>query len=271
MRKLLASDLDGTLIFDNKISQENKDAIRNFKEKGGVFAISTGRPFNGVEKVIEDLSINPDYLILNNGALIMDGHNNIVHKEHISYNIVEEIVNKGLKLKAYVAVETGFSTYTIGITPNSDGNPLTNIDEQFNNFYLKEKLSDVPTKDEKGNSIKFTSITLFFKEGVIEKIQQACNSINDEYGSAVIAYRNQVFIDIVPKGCSKGSGVQWVAGNENIDIGDVFTIGDSWNDDSMFDVTSNSFTFNYAEEALKEKTKYIVTTVAECIEKYILK
>ena len=32
MRILLASDLDKTLIFDNKISEENKDAIRRFKE-----------------------------------------------------------------------------------------------------------------------------------------------------------------------------------------------------------------------------------------------
>ena len=66
MRILLASDLDKTLIFDNKISEENKDAIRRFKEAGGVFAISTGRPYNGVEKVIEELRVEPDYLILNN-------------------------------------------------------------------------------------------------------------------------------------------------------------------------------------------------------------
>ena len=40
---------------------------------------------------------------------------------------------------------------------------------------------------------------------------------------------------------------------------------------SMFEITDKSFTFTYAEEELKEKTNYIVETVAECINKYILK
>ena len=39
----------------------------------------------------------------------------------------------------------------------------------------------------------------------------------------------------------------------------------------MFEITDKSFTFTYAEEELKEKTNYIVETVAECIDKYILK
>ena len=92
MRILLASDLDGTLIFDNKVSDENKESIQKFKEEEGVFVVSTGRPFNGVEKVMKDLNIRPDYLILNNGALIMKEHE-IVHKEIINYSIVRDILD----------------------------------------------------------------------------------------------------------------------------------------------------------------------------------
>lgn len=106
MRILLASDLDKTLIFDNKISDENKDAIRKFKEAGGVFAISTGRPFNGVEKVIEELQVDPDYLILNNGALIITSGEEIVHREFIPYNIVEKIFNSIENDETLVSVET---------------------------------------------------------------------------------------------------------------------------------------------------------------------
>ena len=39
----------------------------------------------------------------------------------------------------------------------------------------------------------------------------------------------------------------------------------------MFEVTEKSFTFTYVEEELKAKTNYIVETVAECIDNYILK
>ena len=51
--KILASDLDGTLIIDNKISKENIEAIHRLKESGGKFVVSTGRTLNGVKKVIE--------------------------------------------------------------------------------------------------------------------------------------------------------------------------------------------------------------------------
>ena len=55
-----------------------------------------------------------------------------------------------------------------------------------------------------------------------------------------------------------------------LNMDNVYTIGDSWNDDSMFQVTKNSFTFTYAEEELKKKTSHVVETVAQCIDKYIL-
>ena len=47
--KILASDLDGTLIVNNNISKENIEAIHRLKENGGKFIISTGRTFNGVK------------------------------------------------------------------------------------------------------------------------------------------------------------------------------------------------------------------------------
>ena len=268
MRILLASDLDKTLIFDNKISEENKDAIRRFKEAGGVFAISTGRPYNGVEKVIEELRVEPDYLILNNGALIITGGEEIVHREFIPFNVVKNIFNDMDNDEVVISVETGFRTYPIDLkSKGAEAAFISDIDSTFKNLELIDKLDEVSEEDKE----KIAAISLFLPRVDINEVQAACDYVNDNYGNYVIAYRNTRFIDIVPIGCSKGSGVKWVSDEENIDIKDVYVIGDSWNDDSMFEITDKSFTFTYAEEELKEKTNYIVETVAECIDKYILK
>ncbi len=268
MRILLASDLDKTLIFDNKISEENKDAIKRFKDAGGIFAISTGRPYNGVEKVIEELQVNPDYLILNNGALIITGNQEIVHREFIPFNIVKSIFNDMDNAEVLISLETGFKTYPIDLkSKGAETAFISDIDSTFKNLELIDKLDEVSKEDKE----KIAAISLFLPRVDIDVVQDACDYVNDNYGNYVIAYRNTRFIDIVPAGCSKGSGVKWVSKEENIDIKDVYVIGDSWNDDSMFEVTDKSFTFTYAEEELKGRANYIVETVDECIDKYILK
>lgn len=264
MKVLLASDLDGTLIFDNKISDENKKAIRRFKESEGVFVISTGRPFNGVEKVIENLDIHPDYFILNNGALIMDGSKNVVHKRCIDSKVVKEILYTFDGDDKLMSVETGFATYSINLEKKQHlGISLSYIEETFTNFKTVKSFEEIK-EDE------FTLISLYSPKVELEQVQSICDNLNRDYGNCIVAYRNNKFIDIVPKGCSKGNGVIWISDKENIDVSNVYTIGDSWNDDSMFEVTKNSFTFTYAEEALKDKTEYVVENVAECIDKYIL-
>ncbi len=382
VEKVIEELIDKTLIFDNKISEENKDAIRRFKEAGGVFAISTGRPYNGVEKVIEELRVNPDYLILNNGALIITGNEEIVHREFIPFNVVKSIFNDmdndevlisvetGFRIlnngaliitgneeivhrefipfnvvksifndmdndEVLISVETGFRTYPIDLkSKGAEAAFISDIDSTFKNLELIDKLDQVFEEDKekiaaislflprvdvnvvqdacdyvndnygnyviayrntrfidivpvgcsKGSGVKWISkeenidinkekiaaISLFLPRVDVNVVQDACDYVNDNYGNYVIAYRNTRFIDIVPVGCSKGSGVKWISKEENIDIKDVYVIGDSWNDDSMFEITDKSFTFTYAEEALKTRTNYIVETVAECIDKYIL-
>ena len=268
MRILLASDLDKTLIFDNKISDENKDAIRRFKEAGGVFAISTGRPYNGVEKVIQELNIEPDYLILNNGALVIRGSEEIVHREFIPFKIVKSIFDDMNNRETVISLDTGFRSYPIDLDSKGIKDSfIADTDATFKNLELIDNLDGIFEEDKE----KIAAISLFLPRVDMDEVQNACDYVNDNYGNYVVAYRNTRFIDIVPVGCSKGAGVKWVSKEENIDIKDVYVIGDSWNDDSMFEVTDKSFTFTYAEEELKEKTNYIVETVAECVDKYILK
>ena len=48
MKKLLASDIDGTLLLNNKIHDKSIDNIQRFKNEGHLFVLSTGRPLCGI-------------------------------------------------------------------------------------------------------------------------------------------------------------------------------------------------------------------------------
>ncbi len=66
---LIASDLDGTLLYDMKVSAENREAIEYFIKEGGKFTIATGRAPEFVKRL--DIPTNAP-LILVNGTLVYD-------------------------------------------------------------------------------------------------------------------------------------------------------------------------------------------------------
>lgn len=252
MKKLFATDLDGTLVVGSDISSENLAAVKKLKEKGNIFAVSTGRPFNGVENLKDNHNIEIDYYILLNGALILDGKKNIIMQKHIKYNVVCDILKNIQKDGMGISVESGFKTYLL---TDSDNLPYPNLFRVNSILDVKEDIS---------------LISIYMETYNIEQIEDIKDYINGTYGDEVVAYRNTVYIDVVPVGCSKGSGVAAVSKIKSVDDDDIYTIGDSWNDITMFKPYKNSFTFNHVEEDLKYQAKNLVDSVAECIESYIL-
>ena len=59
MRKIVFSDLDGTLLSSDKsISGGNRAAIDRATKAGHTFAIATGRPFESAKMVSDSLGLN---------------------------------------------------------------------------------------------------------------------------------------------------------------------------------------------------------------------
>lgn len=251
MKKLLASDLDGTLVLNNEITEKNEQAVKRLNKSSELFVVSTGRPLNGVEFIEEKFDIKVDYYVLLNGALILNENKKVIKHEKINKDIVSSILKKYILDNMLVSVETGYITYLL--TEEAEL-PYPNL--------IKVKGLDTIKED-------ISLISIYCKDYSIEKIEEIKEKINRDY-KMVVAYRNSQYIDVVPKGCSKGAAVQYIARKKKIDSKNIFTIGDSWNDLTMFNITKNSFTFHDVEENLKENTSYKVYSVAECINDYIL-
>lgn len=91
--KILASDLDGTLVREDKISKEDLDALKKLKENGHKVIVSTGRTMSGIETLFRDYPFEYDYLVLCNGGLVLNKDNEIIHRKSINYNIKDSIIN----------------------------------------------------------------------------------------------------------------------------------------------------------------------------------
>ncbi len=251
MSKVLASDIDGTLFVNEKIHDIDKESILKLKNENYLFGVSTGRSYNGVKFIKEEYGIDIDFYVLLNGALVLDKNKNILEHKVIPYDIIKKIYTKynycdllGLDGTDHTSILIGENKLTWDNIRNG------NIDEAKNHDYSLI-------------SMDFSSIPL-------DKVDLISEEINKEFGEVVVSYRNSTFIDVVPKGCSKGTGLNIIINKLKLNRDNIYVIGDSFNDISMFKETKNSFTFNRAEERLKPHAKFIVDSVSECIEKYIL-
>ena len=88
--------------------------------------------------------------------------------------------------------------------------------------------------------------------------------------------REVTYYDIADKKTSKGFGVKKMCEALNIDLKDTISIGDDYNDVSMFDVTGLSIVMGNANDEVKSKAKYETLTnnddgVAFVLEKLINK
>ena len=70
--RMIAADLDGTLLKDDKtIDPYTIEIISRAVEKGAIFVIATGRPYNGVPKELLDIK-GIRYAMTSNGARVVD-------------------------------------------------------------------------------------------------------------------------------------------------------------------------------------------------------
>lgn len=256
--KFLASDLDGTLIKNHKISEKDLNAIKKLRENGHKFIVSTGRTPNGFNHVVNQYNFEYDYLVLCNGGMIFNKERELIHKKVITNEVKNNIINDfyGIE-KLLMYYDDGNETYIIENKDESLSKKETDFLESFSNKV------DLDTALNWNGT--YSMMSLFDPDGSIELCEKIKDAILEKYGEYVDAFRNQCFIDIVPKGCSKGNALMMILEDEKQSTDNIYTIGDSFNDVSMFNITKNSYTFNEAEELVKPHANNIVDYVHEAI------
>lgn len=76
--------------------------------------------------------------------------------------------------------------------------------------------------------------------------------------------RNNHYIDILPKGVSKKK-LSKIMDRCHLKEDDLYVIGDSYNDLSMFEINNHNFIIDKGIEALNKKATYIVDSISDCL------
>lgn len=276
MSKLLGSDLDGTLFYPKKrirmISKRSLKFVRDFIDKGNQFTIVSSRnttySFKVAKKINRKVSI-----VGANGAFIYDDKNLISSK-----TIDADAGNKVIEF-----IEQNYKFMTI-MVDSSDGEFIYR--DKFKNIFVmigyyfwyffqgtyrqkfvisKSKFYDAINS---GKAYKIMILTGIGKQAKVDA-GLITQELRKRYLDIIETNWSNQAIELTAAGCSKSSGLKYLANYLNIDHSDIYVVGDSGNDISMFtEFQQNSFCMSHAPLSVSKHASHVVKHFEE-ISKYI--
>lgn len=270
MIKLIASDMDGTLLNNNHdIDKETVEAIRKAEEAGIIFAISTGREYESVKPILDKHNIKAQ-CILSNGAEYRDEEGNILDKVNINEESAKRVIDilEKNNLSARIFTNKGVFTTstreealkevmyrTMSFNPDLSEDEAREISENLGFFIGLQYIEDINKFFEEG--IEIRKFVAFNKDiDLIDKIKKVISQIE---GLAI----SSSFIDnieITDINAQKGIILEQVAVKMGIDREEVMILGDSFNDYSMFEIFEETVAMENAIPEVKAVAKYITDT-----------
>ena len=269
MVKLLAIDMDGTLLSDKKhIAEEQKRAIKEAINAGVHVVLCTGRPLIGVLPFYEELALEDrkGYAIVNNGCAIHNTEDwSIVDCEMLPKEELEYLYSFSEEFEEVNFTLFDDDSYLCIGKPNK----YTEKDGAF----VFTKVKEVSMEEILNGEYKIYKTMYVGEPSQIEEIQ---NKYGKKLCEKYNGIRSQVSIyETMPYNADKSLAVKRLAERLGIDREEVMAMGDGNNDVEMLKYAGVSVAMgNSTEDALKA-AKFVTDTnendgVAKAIDKYIL-
>ena len=257
---ILATDFDGTLCCEGVIKQSVIKAIEDFRNRGNLFGIVTGRDFTGIRDVLKIFSeLSVDFIISNNGAQAFDENENILFSNKADgsirygeYTLAELFIIKCLQLTSQPC-GIAFEKTKFDFHPDfENGGELDNI--KYSPF---SALKDVK---------EFVSGNAICKNP--EEAASVVASLKNEFGKYLNPVQNARCIDITPAGVDKAYGIKQLADLMNIPYDNIWVSGDNYNDMPMVEKFHGCAVENAVDE-LKDIAEYVCEDVGDVIHKIL--
>ncbi|VEU75584.1 HAD superfamily hydrolase Cof [Mycoplasmopsis maculosa] len=253
IKRIVFSDLDGTVygypdknINPNVIKSVN-DAIKN---DDITFILNTGNPpLDKVKKIANEL--NASYIIFSGGSVIYDNKiKEIAHVDEIPLEIVKKVIKL---LENNIAEVIVFAKNNYYITNKHHNTVSCAIDFfEYDNFLDTKELID-------DNVFK---IEIYINESTPEKVDNV-NKILLENKIDLNIVNLKTHLEITPNNINKGTAIKKMCELLDVDINYVMSIGDSYNDASMFEVTKFSYVMDNAIQPVKKLANFYTSSVEQ--------
>ncbi|MDR1697803.1 MAG: HAD family hydrolase [Erysipelotrichaceae bacterium] len=265
MSKLLATDLDGTLFYPRRkfkmIAKPNLEFVRNFIDQGNQVVLVTSRSPRDCIKVQKKLKRQVDFIALNGGNIFVKDA--LIRDKEFDHGELDDLLNY-LKVKSFpkaLMLQTDDALIVkIPDSRNKFFGFLYRIYYAFEGTYKIKVIYDNDAFDKAIKSGKNYKMMLFY--GLSKRTKEETIVLNrelrDTFKDMEFSWVGKV-IEITPKDCSKGEALKYYVSLLKLNQDDVFVVGDSGNDISMFKAFyPNSFCLKKAPNVVKKYANHLI-------------
>lgn len=268
MIKLIALDLDGTLLSPDKtISEANKKALFRAKEAGVKIVLCTGRPLMGISRYVEELDLfqEGDYSITYNGGLVQKNENSeIISQKVLTYQQILDLyeLSKELDLPMNMldlecVYEPEYPAGRASLYKSLQSSSLPFVEQGIQQF----------EEDHLFNKVVFCIEP--------EVLDEAIARIPASYYSKYSMMKSRpLLFEVMHPEVDKGNGIAALCAHLGIEASEVMACGDEENDLAMLDYAGVGVAMGNASDKIKERADFVTKTnvedgIAHAIEKFV--
>ncbi|WP_448375151.1 Cof-type HAD-IIB family hydrolase [Fervidobacterium sp.] len=270
MIKLIVTDLDGTLLNDEKhIPKENIEALRLAIEKGIHVSVATGRNFYSAKPYVEELNLDVP-VIFQNGAFIYQWmEDKTIYTSALRTEIATKVIEAARKHKLFYILYRDF-------LEEKD----MYIDQPYNgNFslYLNQNHWRLNIVDD---VLKYLKMKLTVAEvalvGEEDIVRQAINEALDGLKNETSIVKNttintETFYEVFGPNSSKELSIKYLLEYFGVSLEETMYLGDSFNDIGLLKMVGHPVVMENGHDEVKQYAKYITKSNNEAGVGYAVK
>ncbi|MCL2212628.1 MAG: Cof-type HAD-IIB family hydrolase [Oscillospiraceae bacterium] len=218
---LLASDFDGTLYQNERVSEYDIGMIKKWRGAGNAFIVATGRDRFSFDMLKGEL---PDDLfdgyVLAGGAYVYDKEGKMVHSSAGDGSYIPQLCQTIYQLGGRDVYVSAGREVRITISPDGKSSQLTDFHDATEITF--DEVVPISEFHFMGTYFPTAEITLRFAEVMAER-----------FAGKFVAHPHGSWCDVAPVGISKESGIAAFLATMPTQPREVLTAGDNYNDISM--------------------------------------
>ena len=260
MIKLIVSDMDGTLLDDNKkLHDDFWEVFDELKRRGIYFVPASGRQYFNIYEYFKRIKEGLVILAENGSFIVEDGKE--IYSKCLDRERVVEIVESIRKIPSANPIFCGKKK---GYIENSFPELIKEVEKYYERY---EIVDDITKVDDEALKITICDLT-----GAEENSYPHVKKYNKDFKVAVSGF---VWIDITNKDADKGEGLKVLQEKLGISKDETMVFGDYLNDYELMQQGKYSFAMENAHPELKKIAKYCGGDnnnggVINTIKKYVL-
>lgn len=260
MIKLIASDLDGTLLQNDAqaLTPRAIDLIHRLTQKGIHFVAASGRQYDNERRLFSAIKDEISYVAENGSLCIHNGR--VISRSEIDPDLCRRILTEIKKEQNFEVVISREDSCFIEDNDSAFVNHIVNT--MKNTTQIVDDLCTV-----EGPILKIAICNMKDGPHIIDKY---LHHLQDLFGSEIKVVTSNIWIDFIAPGTNKGNALKQLLSLLHIKPEECIAFGDQYNDIEMLQYVGTSYAMSNAAPGVSYYSTCVTDSVEDVLEDILL-